>query len=733
MLASREIVVACGPGGVGKTTTAAAAAAMAAWRHGGKVLVLTIDPARRLADALGLERHRQPREPCPRRGVQPRRCAPAGELWAAMLDTKESWDSLIRTPRARRTDPRRDPLEPALPQISARFVQSHDYIAMERLYEIHAEGDYDLIVVDTPPTRNALDFLDAPERMAEFFSSRLLRWLIVPYRSRLVNVASRPFYQIADRILGTQFLGDISQFFILFQTMYDGFIERAQAVQRLLADRRTTFIVVATLEAAPLREAQFFVEELVGRDLHVGAVVLNKVLPAYLRDPAGARSPSDSATTPVSWPGPWHQGSTAPTSARWSECSPRLARATSTTGWWPSARRSNARRWGRCPSARERALLRHRCLRPGGPAAPGRQAVERRRVPFRLTERVTRRQAASTPWPPFAKCCRVRWAGTGLPDVATGDGLPMLRPMRRRLLSLLTVTGVTLAVAVPVALGGASQAGAQTDLTPTATVHPGIAVWVDAGGGTYNGCTANFVFTNGSATYIGMAAHCAGTGSSTDTACNSPVLPDGTAVFLGPPVLGFDPSSGLQVNAPETIGQQIGTMVYNSWVTMQAENIADPSTPECQYNDLALVQVLPGVSVDPTVPVFGGPDGLAGTMPGEGSTVYSYQNSVLRLGLEPLSPKVGISLGPVAGSNGWSILVDTLTPGVPGDSGSGFLDSNGNAFGELSTISVSVGTSAAGIGNGVNSLAMELAFLNGAGGLGGAGVSLVHGMPFTGL
>jgi anion-transporting ArsA/GET3 family ATPase len=176
---------------------------------------------------------------------------------------------------------------PLYSQISSRFVQSHDYIAMERLYEIHSGGDYDLIVVDTPPTRNALDFLDAPERMAEFFSSRLLRWLIVPYRSRLVNLASRPFYQIADRILGTQFLGDISQFFILFQTMYAGFIERAQAVGRLLADRRTTFIVVATLEASPLREAQVFVKELGRRDLHVGAIVLNKVLPEYLRDPAG--------------------------------------------------------------------------------------------------------------------------------------------------------------------------------------------------------------------------------------------------------------------------------------------------------------------------------------------------------------------------------------------------------------------------------------------------------------
>ena len=160
---------------------------------------------------------------------------------------------------------------------------------MERLYEIHAEGGYDLIVVDTPPTRNALDFLDAPQRMADFFSSRLLRWLIVPYRSRLVNFASKPFYQVADRILGTQFLADISEFFILFQSMYDGFVERAEAVTRLLSDRRTTFMVVSTLEATPAREAEFFARELVRRDLHLGAIVLNKVLPAYFRDPAAGK------------------------------------------------------------------------------------------------------------------------------------------------------------------------------------------------------------------------------------------------------------------------------------------------------------------------------------------------------------------------------------------------------------------------------------------------------------
>jgi anion-transporting ArsA/GET3 family ATPase len=111
-----------------------------------------------------------------------------------------------------------------------------------------------------------------------------LRWLIVPYRSRLVNVATKPFYQIADRILGTQFLADISEFFILFQSMYEGFVTRAEAVTRLLSDRRTTFMVVTTLEATPVREAEFFSAELTQRKLHLGAVVLNKVLPPYLRD-----------------------------------------------------------------------------------------------------------------------------------------------------------------------------------------------------------------------------------------------------------------------------------------------------------------------------------------------------------------------------------------------------------------------------------------------------------------
>jgi len=288
LFAAKEIVIACGSGGVGKTTTAAAAAAMAATRVGGRVLVLTVDPARRLANALGLEgfgnvEKQVPPEAFTAAGVQPR-----GELWAAMLDTKQSWDNLVQRHAPDKDTAQRILDNPLYQNVSGRFVQSHDYIAMERLFEIHTGGQYDLIVVDTPPTRNALDLLEAPKRMADFFSSRFLRLLIAPYRSRLVNMASRPFYQVADRILGSQFLQDIAEFFILFQTMYAGFVQRAEAVDRLLHDKRTTFVVVSTLEAAPLHEAEFFVDSLSDKKFHLGAVVLNKVLPSYLLDGAAA-------------------------------------------------------------------------------------------------------------------------------------------------------------------------------------------------------------------------------------------------------------------------------------------------------------------------------------------------------------------------------------------------------------------------------------------------------------
>jgi anion-transporting ArsA/GET3 family ATPase len=289
LLAAKEIAIVCGSGGVGKTTTAAAAAAMAAASLGGKVLVVTVDPARRLANALGLEGFGNVEKPVPPEAFKEAGVEPRGELWAAMLDTKESWDALVNMHAPDRATAKRILENPLYQNVSGRFVQSHDYIAMERLYEIHTSGDYDLIVVDTPPTRNAIDFLEAPERMADFFSSRFLRWLTAPARSRVINFATRPFYQVADRILGTQFLQDISEFFLNFQTMYDGFVERARAVDRLLHDRRSTFIVVSTLEDVPVREAEFFIDALAERKFHLGALVLNKVLPGYLLDPGATR------------------------------------------------------------------------------------------------------------------------------------------------------------------------------------------------------------------------------------------------------------------------------------------------------------------------------------------------------------------------------------------------------------------------------------------------------------
>jgi anion-transporting ArsA/GET3 family ATPase len=307
LLATKSIAIFCGPGGVGKTSVAAASAALAASRLGGKVLVVTVDPARRLADALGLAtlgnlERAVPADRLKAAGLEVR---DAG-LWAAMLDTKQSWDDLVLR-HARDEETAYRILENRLyHNLTSRFVQSHDYIAMERLHEIHAEGGYDLIVVDTPPTRNALDFLEAPERMADFFGSRLLRWLTTPYRvggkrgARMINLASRPFYQVADRLLGGKFLEDIAEFFLNFQTMYDGFVQRARSVEALLHDRRTTFVVVSTLETAPLREAEFFISELSARKLHLGAVVLNKTLPDYLQDGAG----DAAARALVADPGP---------------------------------------------------------------------------------------------------------------------------------------------------------------------------------------------------------------------------------------------------------------------------------------------------------------------------------------------------------------------------------------------------------------------------------------------
>ncbi len=290
LLAAKEMVVVCGSGGTGKTTVAAALGAQAAAQLGGRVLVLTVDPARRLASALGLGEfgHGHVRVPAELLAGPDGQCR--GELWVAMLDTKAGWDELIRR---HAPDPAlRDRVlaNPLYRNITGRFVNSHDYLAMEQLYDLHASGRYDLVIIDTPPSRNALDLLDAPGRMREFFGSRLLRWLTVPYRSRLFTFASKPFYQVADRVLGSRFLQDIAEFFLLFQTMESGFVARAKEVERLLGDDGTTFVVVSTLESAPVREARYLAEALRQRKMPLGALVLNRVLPAEVRQPGAAKA-----------------------------------------------------------------------------------------------------------------------------------------------------------------------------------------------------------------------------------------------------------------------------------------------------------------------------------------------------------------------------------------------------------------------------------------------------------
>ena len=273
LVGDSSLVVVCGSGGVGKTTMAAALGTALATTRDSRVLVLTVDPARRLADALGLSGI----------GNEPVRVdlaahAGRGSLHVAMIDTKVSWDALID--RHAPTPDIRDRVlaNPLYRNLTERFVHSHDYIAMERLYAEYSSGNYDVIVVDTPPSRNALDVLDAPRRMREFFGSRLLKLLTTATSTGVLSLASRPFFQIADRILGQRFLGDIAEFFTLLRSMEAGFVARATDVERTLQDERTSFVVVTTLETAPLYEAQYLLAELTKRKFGLRGVVANRVI-----------------------------------------------------------------------------------------------------------------------------------------------------------------------------------------------------------------------------------------------------------------------------------------------------------------------------------------------------------------------------------------------------------------------------------------------------------------------
>ncbi|RIK11444.1 MAG: hypothetical protein DCC49_00650 [Acidobacteria bacterium] len=290
LISGKEMVVTVGSGGVGKTSISATMALHAASTLGIKVLVITVDPARRLADALGVAGLGNLESQVSESAFNSAGLPIRGELWAVQLDTKRSWDDLVMRYAASEEEAFKILENPLYQGFSARFIQSHDYIAMERLYDLHSQGNYDLIVVDTPPSRNAVDFVEAPKRVQEFFGGRLLRLLTVPYRvggdfgGRVINFAAKPFYRIADQILGSQFLEDIAEFFLSFQSMYEGFTRRAAAIETLLKSRQTTFVVVSTLEPAAFAEAQYFCELLTRNSMPVGALILNKVLPEYLLD-----------------------------------------------------------------------------------------------------------------------------------------------------------------------------------------------------------------------------------------------------------------------------------------------------------------------------------------------------------------------------------------------------------------------------------------------------------------
>ncbi len=280
------LIVVCGSGGVGKTTVSAALGVLAATQTEKRVLVLTVDPAKRLANALGLSEFGNVEVQITSDLFKTSKTKLRGSLSAAMIDTKASWDDLISR-HAPDEATRNSVLQNSLyKNLTERFIHSHDYIAIERLYQAHSSGAYDLIIVDTPPSRNALTVLDAPKRMQDFFSSRLLKLLTANTQWQLLALAAKPFYEIADRLLGKGLLRDVAEFFTLFRTMETGFVERAKKVEALLHDTKTSFAIVTTLEDAPLSEAEFLGLALKERKFSTNLAIANRVIPKELQGQA---------------------------------------------------------------------------------------------------------------------------------------------------------------------------------------------------------------------------------------------------------------------------------------------------------------------------------------------------------------------------------------------------------------------------------------------------------------
>ncbi len=271
-----RIIVCCGAGGVGKTTASASLALLAA-EHGRRVVVLTIDPARRLAQSMGLsELDNTPR---PVTGVDP---AAGGSLDAMMLDMKRTFDEVVEShaPVEKAAQILDNPFYQAL---SSSFAGTQEYMAMEKLGQLHAEasrsGRWDLIVVDTPPSRSALDFLDAPERLSSFLDGRLIRLLLAPAKgpARLLSASMSMVTNTISKVLGGQVLRDVQTFVAAFDTLFGGFRARAEETYSILKDSQTAFLVVASPDSDALREAAFFVERLEAEGMPLAGLLLNRV------------------------------------------------------------------------------------------------------------------------------------------------------------------------------------------------------------------------------------------------------------------------------------------------------------------------------------------------------------------------------------------------------------------------------------------------------------------------
>lgn len=269
-----RVIVCCGSGGVGKTTIAALIAVEAA-RRGRRAVVVTIDPARRLADSLGLDALTN--DPATIAGPWP------GELAALMLDTEGTFNSLVRRYAGSLDQAERILGNRFYKNIAGSLSGTQEYMATEKLYELYADTPYDLIVVDTPPTRNALDFLEAPNRLASFLEHRLYRMVTAPTRGlvRAVNLATQTFFRSVGKVVGGDVIADAIGFFAAFEGMEDGFRHRAREVEHLLASDETSFVLVTAPKPDTIIETSFFAARLTELHITVRAVIVNRIHPHF--------------------------------------------------------------------------------------------------------------------------------------------------------------------------------------------------------------------------------------------------------------------------------------------------------------------------------------------------------------------------------------------------------------------------------------------------------------------